>query len=121
MDNVKSIFASKKFWCALIACVAAVAGVFGLSDGSVEKITAVIGAFATLITYILVEGNIDAKKVVEGIVDIPDGYMLVHENGIYVPDGHVSVPNDAVYIPGEAVDELMIDIKEEPTAEAVEE
>ena len=61
--NWKQKLSSKKFWCALIACFAAVAAALGLSEGSVEKITAIIGAFATLITYILVEGNIDAKRV----------------------------------------------------------
>jgi len=59
----KQKLSSKKFWCALIAAVAAVGAAVGLSDGSVEKITSIVGAFATLITYILVEGNIDAKRV----------------------------------------------------------
>ena len=61
--NWKEKLSSKKFWCALIACIAAVGAAFGLSDGSVEKITSIIGAFATLIIYILVEGSIDVKRV----------------------------------------------------------
>jgi len=66
----KQKLSSKKFWCTLIATVAAVGAAIGLSDGSVEKITSIIGAFATLITYILVEGNIDAKRVEKGAVKV---------------------------------------------------
>jgi len=81
------IFSSKKFWCMLIACVAAIAGAFGLADGSVEKITTVIGAFATLITFILVEGAIDVKRVesLEEHVEIPEGYVLIPEASAYSP------------------------------------
>lgn len=68
----KEKLSSKKFWCALIACIAAVGAAFGMSDGSVERITSIIGAFATLITYILVEGNIDAKRVESDGVDLSD-------------------------------------------------
>lgn len=67
MDKINWIqkLSSRKFWAVLIATIGAVAAAFGLSEGSVEQITSIIGAFATLIVYILVEGNIDAHRVEE--------------------------------------------------------
>ena len=63
MDSInwKEKLGSRKFWCLAIACVGALGAAFGLSEGSVERVTSIIGAFATLIVYMLVEGNIDAK------------------------------------------------------------
>ena len=55
--------ASRKFWALLAAVVGAMLIMFNFDAESIEKIIALIGAFGTLITYILVEGNIDAKAV----------------------------------------------------------
>jgi len=58
----KRKLASRKFWAAVIACVGAVCGAFGLSSGSIEQVASIIGAFAALIVYILAEGRIDEAR-----------------------------------------------------------
>jgi len=77
MDKVnwKEKMASRKFWTAIIACVGAVCAAFGLSSGSVEQIASIIGAFATLIVYILAEGRVDeirANRMRVEVMDPPD-------------------------------------------------
>jgi len=64
MDKIswKEKMSSRKFWAAVIACVGAVCAAFGLSDGSIEQIASIIGAFATLIVYILAEGKVDESR-----------------------------------------------------------
>ena len=59
----KSKLGSRKFWTLLAALIGAVLVFFNLDAASIERIVALIGAFGTMITYILVEGNIDAKAI----------------------------------------------------------
>jgi hypothetical protein len=54
---------SRKFWALLAGLVCAILVFFNLDSASIDKIVALIGAFGTMITYIIVEGNIDAKAV----------------------------------------------------------
>lgn len=54
---------SRKFWALLTALVGTILIFFNLDAASIERIVALIGAFGTMITYILVEGNIDAKSI----------------------------------------------------------
>ena len=54
---------SRKFWAAIVGVVVAVGTVFGVGDLTMEQVTAVIMACATLIAYIIGEGLVDAKRV----------------------------------------------------------
>lgn len=58
----KSKLSSRKFWLALVGFVSALLFAFNVADGDIEKVTSVIMAFATLISYILTEGYIDGKR-----------------------------------------------------------
>jgi lipopolysaccharide export LptBFGC system permease protein LptF len=62
MVNWKTKLASRKFWVAVVGFVTALALAFGADSASVEKITGIIMAGATLIAYILGESWIDAKS-----------------------------------------------------------
>lgn len=55
--------ASRKFWALLAALVGSILVIINYDPAAIEKIIALIGAFGSVITYILVEGNIDAKAV----------------------------------------------------------
>jgi len=59
----KKKFGSRKFWALLAALIGAVLIFFNYDQASIEKIVALIGAFGSVIVYILVEGNVDAKAV----------------------------------------------------------
>lgn len=58
--NWKSKFTSRKFWAALVSVVLCVCVIFGVDDITQEQISALIMAVATLISYILGEGFVDA-------------------------------------------------------------
>lgn len=53
---------SRKFWAALIGFVTAILLAFNADSMTVEQVTAVLGALATLIAYMFSEGMTDAKS-----------------------------------------------------------
>lgn len=54
---------SRKFLAALIGIVTGLAVAFGVDMGTIEKIAGMVMVTVTSISYIVVEGNIDAKAV----------------------------------------------------------
>ena len=60
---------SRKFWAAVCNFVGMLILAFGGTQGTAEKITAIIMAGATVIAYIIAEGLVDAANV--GVIDIP--------------------------------------------------
>lgn len=60
--NWKQKLSSRKFWLALIGFVTALLYGFNLAEASVEQVTSIIMAGATLIAYILAEGFVDANR-----------------------------------------------------------
>lgn len=54
---------SRKFWIALVSFITAILVAFKVDNGTVEQITSIIMAFASLIAYILAEGLVDASNV----------------------------------------------------------
>jgi hypothetical protein len=62
MDWKKKL-SSRKFWALIAAFITAVLVIFGASQGSIEKVAAIITSGGAVIAYILAEGNIDAQAV----------------------------------------------------------
>lgn len=54
---------SRKFWAAVIGFITAVMVAFNVPDLTVEQVTAIITAGATLIAYIIGEGMVDAARI----------------------------------------------------------
>jgi hypothetical protein len=63
MINWKRKLSSRKFWALAAAFITAVLVLFNASEADIVKITAIITAGGSAITYILAEGSIDAKKI----------------------------------------------------------
>ena len=61
----KDKLTSRKFWAAVIGVSIALMILFGVDSATQEKIVALITASATLIAYILAEGNVDAFSAKE--------------------------------------------------------
>lgn len=59
----KSKLTSRKFWAALIGFITAIMVAFNVSDLTIEQVTAVVTAGATLIAYIIGEGLVDAARI----------------------------------------------------------
>lgn len=65
-------FASRKLWAAVAGIVTGVAMVFGLDEGTINTVAGAVVAVASVLTYIITEGKVDAaavKKAVEGVQD----------------------------------------------------
>jgi hypothetical protein len=65
MRTWKDKLTSRKFWAAVVGVVVALMVLFGVDSVMQEKIVALITATATLIVYILAEGNVDAFSAKE--------------------------------------------------------
>lgn len=59
----KSKLTSRKFWAAVIGFITAIMIAFNVPDLTIEQVTAVITAGATLIAYIIGEGLVDASRL----------------------------------------------------------
>ena len=59
----KAKLTSRKFWAAIVGVVICCCAIFGVDVLTQEKVTALIMAVATLISYILGEGFIDSAAL----------------------------------------------------------
>lgn len=62
----KQKLTSRKFWAAVIGFVTSVLVAFNVPEMTIQQITAVITACATLIAYIIGESIVDAAKIKKG-------------------------------------------------------
>ena len=76
--NWKQKLTSRKLWVALVGFVTALLVTFKLEEADIAQVAAVIMAFGTLISYILAEGWIDAKRE-EGDIIIENPEFLNKE------------------------------------------
>ena len=63
MIDWKGKLSSRKFWSLVIALVGSILVACNVPEGSIERITAIIGGFAAIIVYILAEAHVDAEAV----------------------------------------------------------
>ena len=61
--NWKQKLTSRKFWAAVITFVTTVLVAFGVPDLTIEQVTAIITAGASMIAYIIGEGLVDAARI----------------------------------------------------------
>lgn len=59
----KSKMTSRKFWAAVIGFITAIMIAFNVPDLTIEQVTAIVTAGATLIAYIIGEGMVDAARI----------------------------------------------------------
>lgn len=62
MNDLVKKLASRKFWSLIIGLVIAIGILYGVDQGTVERVIAVIGAFSSIMYYMYVEGNIDISN-----------------------------------------------------------
>lgn len=67
--NWKSKLTSRKFWAAVIGFITAIMIAFNVPDLTIEQVTAIVTAGATLIAYIIGEGMVDAAGINQKVGD----------------------------------------------------
>ncbi|OMF31947.1 MULTISPECIES: hypothetical protein [Paenibacillus] len=63
MTDWKRKLSSRKFWALLAALITSLLTALGASNDTVIQVTGVIGAFGTMIAYILAEAYVDGKSI----------------------------------------------------------
>lgn len=60
--NIKEKLTSRKFWATVAGFVAGLAAVFGLDESVIAQVAGLVGSIASVITFIVTEGKIDAAR-----------------------------------------------------------
>lgn len=72
----KRKLSSRKLWAAMAGIVTGLALVFGLDQGTISNVAGAVVSVASVVTYIITEGKVDAagvKKAVEEKMNCPEG------------------------------------------------
>lgn len=79
METLIRKLSSRKLWAAIAGVVAGLAVVFGLDENVVSTASGAVMAVASLITYIVTEGKIDAAAVKETVTIVQDAVEVIDE------------------------------------------
>ena len=81
MGTLKSKLTSRKLWAAVAGLAAGLAMVFGLDETVITTVAGAVVSIASVITYIVTEGKIDAEGVkvaVESVQDVVE--VITNDN-----------------------------------------
>ena len=72
MKKLINKFTSRKFLAAVVGIISGLAIVFGVDENAISSVSGAVLAGASLITYIVTEGRIDAQSVAAAIEKLQD-------------------------------------------------
>lgn len=72
---------SRKLWMAVAGVATGIAVSFGADAGEISKISGAVLSVISVVTYIAVEGKIDAEGVKNAIVAIEEAVEVFEEDG----------------------------------------
>lgn len=78
----KKKLTSRKLWAAIAGIVTGLAMVFGLDDGTMSTVSGAVVSVASVITYIITEGKIDAVSVGNAMNAVQDAVESVKEDSV---------------------------------------
>ena len=70
MENLKRKLSSRKLWAAVAGVVTGLSLVFGLDGDIITSVSGAVVSLASVITYIITEGKIDAEAVKQTVESI---------------------------------------------------
>jgi phage shock protein PspC (stress-responsive transcriptional regulator) len=84
MKSLKQKLSSRKLWAAVVGVVTGLAMVFGLDEGVISSVAGAVVSVASVITYIITEGRVDAAAVKQATDDVQEAVSAVtmDENGV---------------------------------------
>ena len=80
MENLKRKLSSRKLWAAIVGIVTGLAMVFGLDEGAITSVAGAVVSVASVITYIITEGKVDAAAVKDVVIDVQTAVDKVVES-----------------------------------------
>lgn len=82
METLKRKLSSRKLWAAIAGVVTGLAMVFGLDEGVISSVAGAVVSVASVITYIVTEGKVDAAAVKTAVEDVQKATdMVMPEEG----------------------------------------
>lgn len=63
MSDLKRKLSSRKLWAAIVGIVTGLAMIFGLDESTISSVAGGVVSMASIITYIITEGKVDAAAV----------------------------------------------------------
>lgn len=79
METLKRKLSSRKLWAAVAGVVTGLAMVFGLEENVVNSVAGAIVSVASVITYIVTEGKVDAAGIKNAVEDVQEAVEAVDE------------------------------------------
>lgn len=70
METLKKKLTSRKLWAAVAGVVTGLAMVFGLDENVITSVAGAVVSLASVITYIITEGKVDAAAVKGAAEDV---------------------------------------------------
>ena len=70
---------SRKLWAAVAGIVTGLAMVFGLDEGTISSVAGAVVSVASVVTYILTEGKVDAESVKKAVESVQDAAGAVRD------------------------------------------
>ena len=80
MENLKRKLSSRKLWAAVAGIVTGLAMVFGLDENVITEVAGAVVAVASVVTYIITEGRVDAEGVKNAIEDVGEVIEILEED-----------------------------------------
>lgn len=79
MEALKRKLSSRKLWAAVAGVVTGLAMVFGLDEGTINTVAGAVVSVASVMTYIITEGKIDAEAVSKAVEDVQEASEQLSE------------------------------------------
>lgn len=80
--DIKAKLTSRKLWAAVAGVVAGLAMVFGLDETVISTVSGAVMAVASVITYIVTEGKVDAERVKQAIEAVQEVEEVIKETDV---------------------------------------
>lgn len=77
MDIIVSKLSSRKLWMAIAGVATGIATILGADASEVNTLAGALVALVSAVTYIVVEGKIDAESVKNTIIEVQDGIEIL--------------------------------------------
>ena len=77
MKNFLRKLTSRKLWMALAGIATGVAMALGAESTEITAVAGAVTAIASVVTYIVTEGKVDAESVKNAIIEIQDGIDII--------------------------------------------
>lgn len=75
----KRKLSSRKLWAAAAGIVTGLAMVFGLDEGTISNVAGAVLSVASVVTYIITEGKVDAESVKKAVEDVQSAAGAVRD------------------------------------------